>query len=221
MDPNERYSRQKDLVPAERLAGCQITVVGVGAIGRQVVLQLAAMGAMSLQLVDFDRVEESNLASQGYWEEDMGQLKVQATGILARKINPQIQVQELDQRFGRSMDVGNVLFSCVDSIVTRKLIWESVRNRVGFFCDTRMSAEVVRILAACDASSREHYPTTLFEPQEAHAGSCTAKSTIYTAGIAAGLALGQFTRHLRNLPVDPDLTFNILTSELALAVEVR
>ena len=27
---NERYSRQKDIVPADRLADCKATVIGVG-----------------------------------------------------------------------------------------------------------------------------------------------------------------------------------------------
>jgi len=43
-DTEERYSRQKDIVPPERIAVCKATVIGVGAIGRQVALQLAAMG---------------------------------------------------------------------------------------------------------------------------------------------------------------------------------
>lgn len=31
---NERYSRQRDIMPADRLAECKATVIGVGAIGR-------------------------------------------------------------------------------------------------------------------------------------------------------------------------------------------
>ncbi len=65
MNTNERYSRQRDIVPAERLAACKATIIGVGAIGRQVALQLTAMGIPWLQLMDFDNVEESNLACQG------------------------------------------------------------------------------------------------------------------------------------------------------------
>ena len=75
-DPAERYSRQRDLVPPERLALCKATVIGVGAVGRQVALQLAAMGIPWLQLVDFDGVEPSNLASQGYLQDDLGRPKV-------------------------------------------------------------------------------------------------------------------------------------------------
>jgi sulfur carrier protein ThiS adenylyltransferase len=38
------------------------------------------------------------------------------------------------------------------------------------------------------------YATTLFDANQAYAGSCTAKATIYTASVAAGLMVGQFTR---------------------------
>ena len=42
----------------------------------------------------------------------------------------------------------------------------------------------------------------------------TAKTTIYSANIAAGLMIAQFTKWLRNLPMDSDLQFNLLASEL-------
>ena len=41
---SERYSRQQDIVPRERILDCKATVIGVGAIGRQVALQLTAIG---------------------------------------------------------------------------------------------------------------------------------------------------------------------------------
>jgi sulfur carrier protein ThiS adenylyltransferase len=77
-----------------------------------------------------------------------------------------------------------------------------------------MSAEVIRVLTACDDPSRAYYPTTLFNPEEAYSGACTAKSTIFTANIAAGLMIAQFTKYLRRLPVDCDLQLNLLSAEL-------
>jgi sulfur carrier protein ThiS adenylyltransferase len=115
------------------------------------------------------------------------------------------------------MEIGNVVFCCVDKIDVRRLIWESVKDKVSFFADGRMSAEVLRILTACDAESRKHYPTTLFNADEAFVGPCTAKTTIYCANIAAGLMLAQFTRYLRQLPVDYDIQLNLLASELTVA----
>jgi sulfur carrier protein ThiS adenylyltransferase len=211
---NERYSRQRDIVPADRIAACKATVIGVGAIGRQVALQLAAIGIPWLQLIDFDIVEESNLASQGYRELDLNEPKVQATADSCTEINGDASIYAVQERFRRSMEIGNIVFCCVDQIETRRLIWESVKDKVNFFCDGRMSAEVMRILTAYDYKSRQYYPTTLFTSQEAFTGSCTAKTTIYCANIAAGLMLAQFTKYLRQLPVDCDIHLNILASEL-------
>lgn len=211
---NERYSRQKDIVPADRLADCKATVIGVGAIGRQVALQLAAMGISWLQLIDFDVVEPSNLASQGYLENDLTRLKVDATTDLCRKINTGLEIQITSERFRRSQKIGNIVFCCVDSINTRQLIWRAVEDKVRCFVDGRMSAETLRVLTACDSRSRKHYPTTLFSAEEAYVGPCTAKTTIYCANIAAGLMIAQFAKYLRQLPVDADVQLNLLASEL-------
>jgi len=196
----DRYIRQQEIVPADRMAGCQATVVGVGAIGRQVALQLAAMGVPWLQLVDFDTVEPVNLAAQGYLEADLGMPKVQATADACRRLNSQLELHPVNERFRRSGQVGNALFCCVDSIDTRRLIWQAVRDKADFFCDGRMAAEVLRVLAACDPSSRRHYPATLFAAEEAYAGPCTARSTIYCTSTAAGLMLAELTEWLRRLP---------------------
>ena len=161
----------------------------VGAIGRQVALQLAAVGVPWLQLIDPDEVAPENLACQGYLEDDIGCLKVDATSHLCRQINSTPEVIAIPSRFQRSRDVGNAVFCCVDSIETRRLIWRAVQDKVDIFIDGRMSAEVLRVLVACDLASREHYPTTLFNGEEAYRGSCTAKSTIYCTNIAAGLML--------------------------------
>ncbi len=211
---NERYSRQTDIVPRDRIIECKATVIGVGAIGRQVALQLTSIGIPWLQLIDFDDIEISNVASQGYLQEEIGRPKVDATAEQCRKINHDLEVHVSYDRFKRSMDIGNVVFVCVDKIEIRRLIWNAVKDKVQFFCDGRMSAEVLRVLTAYDKASRDYYPTTLFSANEAYAGPCTAKTTIYCANIAAGFMLAQFTKYLRLLPVDSDIQINLLASEI-------
>ncbi len=192
-------------------------MIGLGAIGRQVALQLAAMGITSLQLVDFDVVEPSNLSSQGFLEKDLGKFKVDATADLCREINDGLEPYPVATRFRRSMKTGSVLFCCVDRIETRRQIWEAVQNRAEFFCDGRMAAEVLRVVTVSDFASRQRYPETLFASQEAYAGSCTAKATIYCANVAAGLMLSQFAKWLRHLTVDFDCQLNLLAAELTVA----
>ena len=62
--------------------------------------------------------------------------------------------------------------------------------------------------------SREQFRTTRFVGSDAQRGSCTARSTIDAASIAAGLMVHQFTRWLRELPVDQDMSVNLLAGEL-------
>lgn len=216
-DLTNRDLRQRDIIPPNRLAQTRATVVGVGAVGRQVALQLAAIGVPWLQLIDPDTVDVVNLACQGYFEEDLNRPKVHATADLCQRLNRQLEVQTEMQRFRRTGSVGNALFCCVDSIATRRLIWEAVGARVNFFVDGRMAAEVLRVIAACDPTSRAHYPTTLFDAADAHQGSCTAKSTIFCANIAAGLMVSGLSKHLRGLPIDCDVHVNLLASELTVA----
>lgn len=211
---DDRDVRQRDLVPPERLAQTNVTVIGCGAIGRQAALQLAALGAPHLLLVDFDTVQVENLAPQGFLAGDLGRLKVEAVAEQCRAINPAIETQWFACRYNRSIPRTDVVLCCVDSIHTRKRIYEQVRQCLPLFLDARMSAEVVRVLAVDGDAHGGRYLQTCFAPEQAFAGACTAKSTIYTANIAAGLLVTQFTRWLRRLPIDHDVQLNLLSMEL-------
>jgi sulfur carrier protein ThiS adenylyltransferase len=201
----------------DQLHQMKVTVIGVGAIGRQVALQLAALGVSKLQLTDFDRVEETNVTTQGYLRSDLGNTKVAATGSALHQIDPNIALELLEDRYRPQQAVGEVVFCCVDSISARAAIWRSVAPRCRFWCDGRMLAEVTRILTVADEQGRSHYPTTLFQQYEAQSGFCTGRGVIYTAGVAAGLMLHQFCRWLREQPIDCDLSFNLLASELVVS----
>jgi sulfur carrier protein ThiS adenylyltransferase len=213
----DRFERQRDLVPLDRLASWQATVIGVGAIGRQVALQLAAIGVPQLQLVDFDQVELSNVTTQGYLTADIGQSKVSATAAAIHALDPRITVELVNDRFRPKTPHGEAVFCCVDSISAREAIWRSVGRNCQLWVDGRMLGEVIRVLTASDACGRAHYPTTLFAQSDAEPGRCTARSTIYAASVAAGLMVHQFTRWLRGLPTDADTTLNLLSSEWSMA----
>jgi molybdopterin-synthase adenylyltransferase len=139
---------------------------------------------------------------------------VNATASAVWQIDPQIHVELVEDRFRPQVTVGDVLFCCVDSIEARAAIWRSAGHCVRFWCDGRMLGEVMRILTVADDQGRARYPSSLFAPSEAITGACTSRGTIYTACIAAGLMTHQFARWLRELPAEPDLTLNLLASEL-------
>ncbi len=216
-DQIDRFARQDELVPHATLDELQVSVIGVGAIGRQVTVQLAALGVNKLQLVDFDQVEWTNVTTQGYLARDVGQAKVQAAACAVREIEPSADVTLVCDRYRPKMKIGAAVFCCVDSISARTAIWRSAGTACRFWCDGRMLGEVIRVLSVADGAGRSHYPATLFHETEAQVGRCTARATIYTAAIAAGLMLHQFARWLRGQPIDPDLALNLLSSELTAA----
>jgi molybdopterin-synthase adenylyltransferase len=213
----DRFQRQADLVPQERLKELTATVIGVGAVGRQVALQLAAIGVRRFQLFDFDRVEPTNITTQGYGQADLGLAKVGATQEGIHRIDPEISVQVIADRYRPRYETGEVVFCCVDKIEARAAIWRSVGANCRFWCDGRMLGETMRVLAASTEDERQYYRTTLFPGAEAEPGRCTARSTIYTANLCAALMIHQFTRWLRDLPLDRDLSLNLLASEMVSA----
>ncbi|MEQ8637428.1 ThiF family adenylyltransferase [Gimesia maris] len=211
---SDRFVRQSELVPQEKLKPMTVTVIGVGAIGRQVALQLAALGVRRLQLIDFDQVEPTNITTQGYQAVDLGQFKVEATARALQTVDASLETETITDRFRPGLATGEAVFVCVDSISSRAAIWRAFRHQCSFWCDGRMRGEVLRILTAVDSKSRDHYDSSLFTQAEAQTGACTSRSTIYTASIAAGLMLHQFTRWLRSICIEQDLTLNLLASEL-------
>lgn len=211
---DHRFERQSDLVPRDCLEGLSVDVIGVGAIGRQVALQLVALGVRNLRLIDFDRVEETNVTTQGYLAEDIGKRKVEATADFVRRIDPAIAVMTICDRFRSRNGVREVVFCCVDSISARAAIWRTVQESCLFWCDGRMLGEVIRVLTVVRQNGYAPYEGSLFPQADAQRGACTSRGAIYTASIAAGLMLHQFTRWLRGVPLEPDHTLNLLASEL-------
>ena len=216
MTSSDRFTRQAELVPQEKLQELKATVIGVGAVGRQVALQLAAIGVRRLLLFDFDEVELTNVTTQGYEHTDVEKPKVLAMQEALGRIDPNIVVTPVHDRFRARYKTSEVVFCSVDKIEARNAIWRTLGLTCRFWSDGRMLGETLRVLTASTEMERRHYERTLFPAAEAEPGRCTARSTIYTASLCATLMVHQFTRWLRELPLDRDLSLNLLASELVL-----
>jgi sulfur carrier protein ThiS adenylyltransferase len=80
----------------------RVAVVGLGGLGSNIAIMLTRMGVGHLHLIDFDRVDVSNLHRQQYFVEQVGLFKTEALASTLRKINPHIDLElscvKLDER---------------------------------------------------------------------------------------------------------------------------
>lgn len=213
-DQSARFVRQADFVPYERLLNTPVAIIGCGAIGRQVAIQLAAIGAMKLMIIDFDEVSATNVTTQGFLAADVGKDKVDVLEENIKAIDPEIEVVKINDRWRPQMKLPEVVILCVDSISTREIIWNKIKNETRLLLDGRMLGENMRILAVDDAASAENYEKSIFPESEQMEGRCTGHATIYCAALAGSLMVHQFTRHLRGFPLDHDMSLNLLAGEL-------
>jgi len=129
----ERYSRhlilpEFNIEGQRKLKAAKVLVVGVGGLGSPLLLYLTAAGVGTIGLVDFDKVDESNLQRQVLFSvEDVGMLKVEAATKRLRALNPHVQINvhetKLTSENGLEIMQGyDVVADGTDNFATRYLI---------------------------------------------------------------------------------------------------
>lgn len=82
----------------EKLRASRVAIAGLGGLGSNIAVSLTRAGVGELLLVDFDRVEISNLNRQQYDTSDIGRLKTEALRDRLLKINPYVNIKTLTAR---------------------------------------------------------------------------------------------------------------------------
>lgn len=110
-----KYSAQ------ERLRDFKVALLGLGGVGSHVSLDLLGLGITDLRVLDFDKVELSNLNRQIlYRESDIGERKLPAAVSRLREYSPKAHIEGLELRLSSVEDVKNAIadrdyvICCVD-----------------------------------------------------------------------------------------------------------
>jgi adenylyltransferase/sulfurtransferase len=123
IDEDDRYSRLRLISwwDQDKLAAARVLVVGAGALGNEVLKNLAMLGVGHIHVVDFDEIEESNLTrSVLFRSRDRGRPKAEVAADMLRDINPEIDVDAVcgniitDIGFGLFADM-DVVIGCLDN----------------------------------------------------------------------------------------------------------
>lgn len=114
----------------DRVKNARVLVAGAGALGNEVVKNLALFGVGHIYVVDFDRIEISNLTRSVLFREDDAynhRYKAEVVAQRAREINPQIEVIPIVGNLASEVGLGlyrsvDVVIGCLDSRIARYLL---------------------------------------------------------------------------------------------------
>ena len=143
----ERYrhlTRQLELIPVDTL-NKPVHIIGCGAIGSFLGLQLAKMGMTCLHLYDFDTVSVENMSNQFYPISAVGNNKAEALADMIKLFTnhapyhspTKVTPAEVQQMKG-------IIVVSVDSMAARRMVYEAIKDTnfgVEYIIDPRMSAE--------------------------------------------------------------------------------
>ncbi len=132
----DRYARQRliDDWDQTRLAQAVVMVVGAGALGNEVLKNLALLGIGKILIVDLDRVEVSNLSRAVLFRpEDAGQFKAQVAARRLQELNPEVQAQAFTGNVVWQLGLGvfrrvDVVIGCLDNREARWAVNRSCRR---------------------------------------------------------------------------------------------
>jgi len=114
----------------DKVKNAKVLVVGAGALGNEVLKNLALFGVGNIVIVDFDRIEYSNLTRSILFrpeDADKGYAKSEIAAKRLKEINPTINVQAICGDLSTDVGLGiyrrmDVVVGCLDSLRARTLL---------------------------------------------------------------------------------------------------
>lgn len=204
----ERFLRQLDIVKPEEL-NIPITIIGAGATGSAITLNLAKMGCGDITVWDNDDLSEHNIPNQICYAFADGNSKAHALSLLVYELTQ----TAISPRYNKCHKIGKrtkgIVIFCVDTMKTRQKLWKTVHDGIDLLIDPRMGAEVghIHIVYPKLKSSRDVYETTLAD--DAEPLPCSARSIIYAPSILAGFVASIVKRYVKNQEIPMSMYIDI------------
>lgn len=94
----------------DQIFNSKICLLGCGGLGSHILYELAAVGFLNITIVDFDKIELSNLNRQIlYKESDLGQNKVLTACENIKKFSSKININPIEMRISSEDDIINII----------------------------------------------------------------------------------------------------------------
>jgi molybdopterin/thiamine biosynthesis adenylyltransferase len=128
---SELYSRSQGLLESDVLENKNVLIIGMGSFGSHIAVELAKAGIGKFQLVDFDRLELSNISRHFCGVNDLGRYKTHAIRDAIWLKNPfaEISTYEVDMNaepdlIGRLIESSDLVLCATDNNQSRFTISE-------------------------------------------------------------------------------------------------
>jgi molybdopterin/thiamine biosynthesis adenylyltransferase len=123
----ERYARHALIhwFSQDALRATRVAVIGAGAVGNEVVKNLALLGVAHIDVYDFDCIELSNLTRSVFFREaDIGRSKAEVVAERARALDPNVMVRAVEGDFWSTLTLSalrqyQAAMLCVDNFEAR------------------------------------------------------------------------------------------------------
>jgi len=184
----DRFLRNKDIISQKNLK--EVTIIGAGGVGSCLILAASIMGFKKIHLWDFDTLEEHNLSTTMYPECFLGLPKTTAAKELVKHFGCKTEIIE-HQEWGPLDPLTPCVMMAPDNMEIRKIVYMAWTrsNKRKVIIDGRMGALTMEVIT-CDYWN-DNYLSTWKSSSEIEDEPCTAKHTIFTANIIAGIMLSQ------------------------------
>ena len=223
IDDRDRYARFRLISwwDQAKIAKSKVMVVGAGALGNEVLKNLALLGIGHIVLVDYDEIEHSNLTrSMLYRSGDAGRPKAEIAAMRARELNPDIEVTWINGDVMKDVGLGwfqdvDLVLGCLDNREAR--LWVNRQCwKVGIpWVDAAIQElmGVVKIFVPPDSACYEcamteqdyrlinlKYSCPLLRREDLIEGKTPTTPTV--AAIAAGLQTQEALKLIHGMPVN-------------------
>lgn len=178
----------------------QVHLIGLGATGSKIAIELAKLGIKGelLHLWDYDKVESHNISNQLFGLQDIGKYKAEAVAdIIKRDTGTEVNVHVEEVK---DQTMKGIVFLLTDTMKSRREIFENsieLNPNINAVIETRMGTDSCRIYTfdPVDANECKRWSETLCGDDVAEVSSCgTSISVGPTSSWIAGSAVWQFVR---------------------------
>lgn len=181
----------------------KITIVWAWWVGSQVCHVLAKMGLNDITVIDFDEVEDHNVASQFYSSKDIGKPKVESLAENV-KLFSDIEIKPLNRKWEN--DYSEITIIAVDNMDIRKEIVDYIHAQSddfnsSFIIESRMWG--TEYFVQCFDSYESYLPwvASRFPESEKDPENCTAKAIAFNTFIIAWLIWEQVSNYIMKRPI--------------------